>query len=63
MNSLKNGTCKMVVKDLKIKNSSYYYWNDMIYLDDFDVNLIKIVRRESRIGVDIYYIGYAVFNR
>ena len=32
----------------------------MVYLDDFDVNLIKIVRRESRIDVDIYYIGYVV---
>ena len=32
----------------------------MVYLDDFDVNLVKVVRRESRIGVDIYYIGYVV---
>ena len=30
----------------------------MVYLDDFDVKLVKLVRRESRIGVDIYYIGY-----
>ena len=50
----------MVVEWLKIKNSSYYFWNDMVYLDDFDENLIKIVRRESRIDVDIYYIGYIV---
>ena len=50
----------MVVESLKIKNTSYYFWNDMIYLDDFNVDLIKIVRRESRIGVDIYYIGYVV---
>ena len=32
----------------------------MVYLDDFNVDLIKIVRRESRIDVDIYYIGYVV---
>ena len=32
--------------------------DDMVYLDDFDVKLVKVVRRESRIGVDIYYIGY-----
>ena len=32
----------------------------MVYLDDFDVKLIKVVRRESRIGVDIYYIGYVL---
>ena len=30
----------------------------MVYLDDFDVKLVKLVRQESRIGVDIYYIGY-----
>ena len=51
---------KMVVKSLKIKNKSYYFWDDMVYLNDFDVKLVKVVRRESQIGVDIYYIGYVV---
>ena len=32
----------------------------MVYLDDFDVKLVKVVRRESRIGVDIYYIEYVL---
>ena len=32
----------------------------MTYLNDFDVKLVKVVRRESRIGVDIYYIGYVL---
>ena len=48
----------MVIKSLKIKNRSNYFWDNMVYLDDFDVNLVKVVRRESRIGVHIYYIGY-----
>ena len=48
----------MVVESLKIKNESYYFWDDMVYLDEFDVNLVKVVRRELQIGVDIYYIGY-----
>ena len=47
---------KMVVESLKIKNESYYYWDDMVYLDDFNVDLIKIVR----IDADIYYIGNVV---
>ena len=51
---------KMVVESLKIKTKSDYYWDDMDYLDDFDMKLIKVVKRESRIGVDIYYIGYVV---
>ena len=32
----------------------------MVYLDDFDVKLVKVVKQESRIGVDIYYIGYVL---
>ena len=50
----------MVVESLIIKNKSYYYWDDMVYFDDFDVKLVKVARRESRIDVDIYYIGYVV---
>ena len=34
--------------------------DDMVYLDDFDVKLVKVVKRESRTGVDIYYIGYVL---
>ena len=55
-----NINIKMVVESLKIKSKSYYYWDDMVYLDNFNVDLIKIVRRESRIDVDIYYIGYVI---
>ena len=50
----------MVVESLKKKSKSNYFWDDMVYLDDFDVKLVKAVRRESRIGVDIYYIGYVL---
>ena len=50
----------MVLESLKIKTKSNYYWDDMVYLDDFDVKLIKVVKRESRIDVEIYYIGYVL---
>ena len=53
-------TYKMVIKSLKIKNQSYYYWNDIIFIDGFDIKFFKIAERESRIGVDIYYIGDVV---
>ena len=53
-------TYKMVIKSLKTKNQSYYYWNDIIFIDDFDIKFFKIAKRESRIGVYIYYIGYVV---
>ena len=50
----------MVVESLKIKTKSNYYWDDIVYLGDFDVKLIKAVKRESRIGVDIYFNGYVL---
>ena len=46
----------MVIKSLKIENQSYYYWDDIIFIDDFDTKFFKIAKKESRIGVDIYYI-------
>ena len=52
----------MVIKSLKIKNQSYYYWNDIIFIDDFDIKYFKITKRESRVGIDIYYIGYVLYK-
>ena len=50
----------MVIKSLKIKNQSYYYWYDIKFIDDFNIKFFKIAKRESRAGIDIYYIGYVV---
>ena len=50
----------MSIKSLKIKNKSYYYWNDIVYIDDFDIKYLKINKRESR--VDIYYVGYVLYK-
>ena len=50
----------MVIKSLKIKNQSYYYWYDTMFIDDFNIKFFKITKRESRAGIDIYYIGYVV---
>ena len=48
----------MSLKSLKIKNKYYYLCDDIIYICDFDIGLVKIFERESKIGVNIYYIGY-----
>ena len=50
----------MAIKSLKIKSQSYYYWYDIIFIDDFNIKFFKIAKRESRAGIDIYYIGYVV---
>ena len=48
----------MVTESLKTETKSNYNWDDIVYIYDIDVKLIKVVKRESRIGVDIYFIGY-----
>ena len=52
----------MNIKSLKIKNQSYYYWNNIIFIDDFDIKYFKITKRESRVGIDIYYIRYILYK-
>ena len=51
----------MNIKSLKIITKTNYNWDDIVYINDFDSNLLEIIKRESRIGANIYYIGY-VFN-
>ena len=41
-----------------METKSNYNWDDIVYVYDIDVKLIKVIKRESKIGVDIYYIGY-----
>ena len=50
----------MSVKSLKIKNESIFYSNDMIQLNNFDSQLLKINKRENRENNNIYYICYRI---
>ena len=50
----------MDIKSLEIKTKTNYNWDDIFYVNDFDVNLLEIIKRESRIGANIYYIGYVL---
>ena len=45
------------VKQINIKNQTYYFYNDMINLKDFDSNLLKIDQKQCN-GINICYIGY-----
>ena len=51
---------KMDIKSLEIKNKTNYNWDDIIYINNFDVNSLEIIKRESRIGTNIYYTGYVL---
>ena len=48
----------MVTESLKIKTKSNYNWDDIVYVHEIDVKLIKVIKRGSKIGVDVSYIGY-----
>ena len=50
----------MDIKSLEIKNKTNYDWDDIIYINDFDVNSLEIIKRESRIGANICYTGYVL---
>ena len=50
----------MATKSLKIKNESMFYPNDMIQLNNFDCQLLKINKRENRENNNIYYISYKI---
>ena len=50
----------MAAKSLKIKNELMFYPNDMIHLNNFDSQLLKINKRENRENNDIYYISYKI---
>ena len=47
----------MTTKQLKIKNKSYYFYNDLINILNFEANNLKIDKKTWR-NLDIYYIGY-----
>ena len=50
----------MAAKSLKIKDESMFHPNDMIQLNNFDRQLLKINKRENRENNNIYYISYKI---
>ena len=49
------------VKDIDIKNRTYYFFNDIINIENFGPNNIKIDENSYK-NVLIYYIGYATIK-
>ena len=45
----------MDIKPLETKSKTTYDIDNISYIDDFDVNSLKVTKKESRIGVNIYY--------
>ena len=45
------------IKEINIKNQTYYFFDEMINIKHFDPNLLKIDKKSHK-NIDIYYIGY-----
>ena len=50
----------MGVNSLEIKDKTNCDLDNICYIDDFDVNSLRITKKESRIGANIYYIRCAL---
>ena len=45
------------LKQMNIKNRSYYFYNDIIDFDEFGESKIKVDKKDFT-DLDIYYLGY-----
>ena len=50
------------VKQINIKNRTYYFYNDIIGLKNFDARLLKVDKKSYK-NIDIYYIGYITIKK
>ena len=45
------------IKQMNIKNRTYYFYNDIFNLVEFDGSKIKVDKKDFN-NIDIYYLGY-----
>ena len=50
------------IKQINIKNRTYYFYNDITDLKDFDAKLLKTDKKSYK-NIDIYYIGYITIKK
>ena len=50
------------VKKIDIKNRTYYFYNDIINIGEFDSNLLQKDKKSYK-DIDIYYIGYIAIKK
>ena len=50
----------MGIISLEIKDKTNYDFDNIFYIDDFDVNSLRLTKKESRIGANIYYTRCAL---
>ena len=47
------------VKQINIKNRTYYFYNDIIDLENFESNMLKIDKKSYK-DIGIYNTGYII---
>ena len=50
------------IKQMNIKNRTYYFYNDQINLKNFDAKLLKVDKKDYS-EIDIYYIAYVTVKK
>ena len=45
------------IKQINIKNRTYYFYNDIINLGEFHESRIRVDKKDFN-EIDIYYLGY-----
>ena len=50
----------MGINSLETKDKTNYDFDDICYIDDFDINSLRITKKESRIDANIYYTRCAL---
>ena len=50
------------LKQINIKNRTYYFYNDIIDIETFDSNMLKLDKKSYK-NLDIYNIGYVTVKR
>ena len=50
------------IKEINIKNRTYYFYNDIIDIEMFDSNNLKLDKKTHK-NLDIYNIGYVTIKK
>ena len=49
-------------KQINIKNRTYYFYNDIIDIETFDSNMLKLDKKSYK-NLDIYNTGYVTIKK
>ena len=50
------------IKEINIKNRTYYFYNDIIHIETFGLNMLKLDKKSHK-NLGIYNIRYVTINK